>query len=101
MVLIAQAVGFFAFSLSVSADDIEDGSVVLSKPCPMASVQSQDCPTCGVTRGVASMGSLEWGRAWEYNPISVFLFTLELLLLVGLLRQTNQKYSAARERLHA
>ena len=98
VVLIVQATGFFAFSFVVSADDIEEGRVVLSQPCPVASVQSDGCPTCGMTRGVASMGSFEWGRAWDYNPMSVFLFTLELLLLLGLLRRTSQQFSASHAR---
>ena len=89
--LTIQAAALVTFSLLVTPDQIERGEVTLSQPCPALVASGDKCPTCGVTRGLAAMGSLEWPRAWEYNPISVGLFLAELLLLIGLLRPAYRR----------
>jgi hypothetical protein len=89
--LVLQAVGVLSFSLLVTADEIESGEVVTSRTCPSLSVRPEGCSTCGVTRGVAAMGSFEWKRAWDYNPISVALFSIEVLLLIWLLRPVYRR----------
>ena len=77
-----QACAVLLFSFYVSPDDIESGSILISRPCPYLESTNTPCRGCGVTRAIASMGSFEWVRAWNYNPLGVFIFVMECFLLM-------------------
>ena len=79
--IVIQASFVLFFSFSVSPDEIESGDVSISTPCRYYAATGEPCATCGVTRGIAAMGSLEWIRAWDYNPLSVLIFVGEFILL--------------------
>lgn len=39
------------------------------------------CPSCGMTRGMISMGHGNWQQAWHFNPAALLLFTFLVLLV--------------------
>lgn len=70
-------------ALSVTADDLESGRVVLTQACPIKAKTGHDCPSCGMTRGVAALGHGEWSRAIAYNRASPLVLALSVLVVVG------------------
>ena len=47
--------------------------------CPFHAITGLDCPGCGMTRAMISLGQLKFGAAVGYNPFSVPLFILMTL----------------------
>ena len=37
------------------------------------------CPTCGLTRSLASAGRLDWAAAWRFHPFGPFLLAALIL----------------------
>lgn len=72
-----------AVAVLVSPDDLESGRVVLTAPCPIRARTGHDCPSCGLTRGVAAVGHGEWSRALQYNRASPAVLGLSLLIVLG------------------
>ena len=91
--LIAQACLVLGFSLWATPEAIESGEIQLTSTCPSLQKTGEPCATCGTTRGLAAMGGLQWGRAWDYNPLSCALFLGEIAL-VGFLIVSPEKGSA-------
>jgi len=73
-----QAVVFLVAATWIQPADLESGRIRLTKPCPVKVESGDDCGTCGVTRGIAAMGSLQWKRAYRYNPIAVWIYLAQL-----------------------
>ena len=92
--LLLQTVLVLGFSVFVSPNDIESGAVQLTKPCPSLVETGVPCATCGVTRGLCAMGHLQWVRAYNYNPISMLIFFLEVGILVWAFRKRPWRKAA-------
>ncbi len=72
-----------AGALLVSPDDLEAGRVVVSPPCPVRARTGRDCPSCGLTRGVAALGHGQWSRALAYNRASPVALALAVAIVAG------------------
>ncbi len=48
------------------------------------------CPSCGMTRGMISMGHGHWQQAWQFNPAAVFLFVFLVVLIPWHLYQLSR-----------
>jgi hypothetical protein len=83
VVALAQSVMLCSMFVAISADDIESGKVRLSAACPIRAATGHPCATCGITRGLAAMGHLDFARAWAYNPASVALYLAEFGVAVA------------------
>ena len=47
--------------------------------CPFHALTGLECPGCGMTRAMISIGQLKFGAALGYNPFSMPLFILMIL----------------------
>ncbi len=72
-----------AVALLVSPDDLDTGRVALSPPCPIKASSGRDCPSCGLTRGVAALGHGQWSRALAYNRASPLVLATSLAIVAG------------------
>jgi len=67
-----QLVGIIAIGALFAAIPIElleEGPVL----CPIRRFTDNPCPTCGVTRSVASLAHGNFVQAWQFNPAGFFL----------------------------
>ncbi|MBP6963751.1 MAG: DUF2752 domain-containing protein [Armatimonadetes bacterium] len=52
----------------------------LPSTCVFYRVTGYPCPTCGMTRSLAALAHLDFGRALSFNPIAVILAAFFALL---------------------
>ena len=71
-------VGFAGATLGVSAlvqpEALDSGRWVLTPQCPTKRLMGRDCPTCGMSRGFASIAHGRLRDAWRYNRASPVAF---------------------------
>lgn len=72
-----------AVAVLVPPDALDAGLVALSPPCPVRARTGRDCPSCGLTRGVAALGHGQWSRALGYNRASPVVLSLSLAIVAG------------------
>ncbi len=104
LIVFAGAAPPLAATVRWSPEDIESGHVVLTPPCPYRARTGKPCPTCGITRGVASFNRLRLRDAWAYNPWSVPLGAALWLALAGslaLATASSARLVAGRARFRA
>ena len=70
-------------AIAVSPDDLESGRVVLTPPCPIKQKTGHDCPSCGLTRGVAALGHGQWSRALGYHRASPAVLVVCAIVAAG------------------
>ena len=51
-------------------------------PCVFNLITGWDCPGCGMTRAMVEIAHLNFGRAMEYNLLSLTVLPVTVLLLV-------------------
>ena len=61
--------------------------------CPIKAVMGMECPTCGTTRAMISLLSLDFKGYLYYNPMAVFLISaLALFLIIDKLKHKRIVY---------
>lgn len=58
--------------------------------CLFKSVTGQDCPFCGLTRSLVSIGHLDLRKGWQYHPAGLLVYLLiayQLIASLALVRK--------------
>ena len=51
--------------------------------CLFKSVTGRDCPFCGLTRSLVSIGHLDLRNGWRYNPAGLLVYLLVVYHLIA------------------
>lgn len=52
--------------------------------CPLLTLSGVPCPLCGMGRSFWAILSLDFGKAFYYNPSGIFFFLLSGIILAGI-----------------